>query len=98
MRGIRSSRLNKRTGTISHADLVIGGAVFSVTEEARAWNSDAPPSLGATWRTAAGARCRPRHGLVRRRCLAQAGAPSSVATSASFEPLPGESVAGRSTT
>src|SRR5262245_2712502 len=33
---------------ISHADLVIGGSVFAVTEEARAWNSDAPPSLGGS--------------------------------------------------
>ena len=33
---------------ISHADLRIGEAVFSVTEEARAWNSDAPPSLGGS--------------------------------------------------
>ncbi|WP_437486861.1 VOC family protein [Sorangium sp. So ce1014] len=33
---------------ISHADLAIGDALFSVTEEARAWNSDAPPSLGGS--------------------------------------------------
>ncbi len=40
--------MNNRTGTISHSDLVIGTAAFSVTEEARAWNSDAPPSLGGS--------------------------------------------------
>jgi len=39
---------NPRTGTVSHADLTIGRAAFSLTEEARAWNSDAPPSLGGT--------------------------------------------------
>jgi PhnB protein len=33
---------------VSHADLAIGEAIFSVTEEARAWNSDAPPSLGGS--------------------------------------------------
>jgi len=37
-----------RTGTVGHADLAVGGARFSVTEEARAWNSDAPPSLGGS--------------------------------------------------
>lgn len=31
-----------------HADLAIGEARFAVTEEARAWNSDAPPSLGGS--------------------------------------------------
>jgi PhnB protein len=40
--------LTKKQGTISHADLTVGGAMFSVTEEARAWNSDAPPSLGGS--------------------------------------------------
>jgi PhnB protein len=40
--------LDRSRSTISHADLAIGGAVFSVTEEARAWNSDAPPSLGGS--------------------------------------------------
>jgi PhnB protein len=35
-------------GTISHADLAVDGATFSLTEEARAWNSDAPPSLGGS--------------------------------------------------
>lgn len=33
---------------ISHADLRIGEARFAVTEETRAWNSDAPPSLGGS--------------------------------------------------
>jgi PhnB protein len=40
--------LARSRSTVSHADLVIGEAVFSVTEEARAWNSDAPPSLGGS--------------------------------------------------
>ena len=40
--------LNKGQGKVSHADLAIGGSTFSVTEEARAWNSDAPPSLGGS--------------------------------------------------
>jgi PhnB protein len=40
--------VNKTQGTVSHADLAIGAAMFSVTEEARAWNSDAPPSLGGS--------------------------------------------------
>ena len=40
--------VHKRTGTISHADLALGDARFSVTEEARAWNSDAPLSLGGS--------------------------------------------------
>jgi len=33
---------------ISHADLALGGARFSLTEELRAWNSDAPASLGGS--------------------------------------------------
>jgi uncharacterized glyoxalase superfamily protein PhnB/predicted kinase len=33
---------------VSHAELVIGASAFAVTEEARAWNSDAPESLGGT--------------------------------------------------
>jgi uncharacterized glyoxalase superfamily protein PhnB/predicted kinase len=33
---------------ISHADLAVRGDVFALTEEARAWNSDAPPSLGGS--------------------------------------------------
>lgn len=44
----RARYVDKRTGTISHADLVVGDVAFSVTEEARAWNSDAPPSLGGS--------------------------------------------------
>jgi PhnB protein len=40
--------VNRKDGTISHADLVVGEAAFSVTEEARAWSSDAPPSLGGS--------------------------------------------------
>jgi PhnB protein len=39
---------NEVAGTISHAELAIGGAGFAVTEEAPAWNSDAPPSLGGS--------------------------------------------------
>jgi uncharacterized glyoxalase superfamily protein PhnB/predicted kinase len=33
---------------ISHADLAVGTTLFSLTEEARGWNSDAPPSLGGS--------------------------------------------------
>ncbi len=33
---------------ISHADLTLADAAFALTEEARAWNSDAPPSLGGS--------------------------------------------------
>jgi PhnB protein len=40
--------VNRQKGTVSHADLAIGEVVFSVTEEARAWNADAPPSLGGS--------------------------------------------------
>ncbi len=40
--------LDPRTGTISHVDLSLGHLAFSLTEEARAWNSDAPPSLGGS--------------------------------------------------
>jgi PhnB protein len=39
---------NPKHGAVSHADLVVGDATFSVTEEARAWNSDSPPSLGGS--------------------------------------------------
>ena len=39
---------NNRDATISHADLAIDDALFSITEEARAWCSDAPPSLGGS--------------------------------------------------
>jgi PhnB protein len=40
--------MNRRRDAVSHADLAIGEVIFSVTEEARAWNSDAPPSLGGS--------------------------------------------------
>lgn len=40
--------LDRSRSTVSHADMAIDGAVFSVTEEARAWNSDAPTSLGGS--------------------------------------------------
>jgi PhnB protein len=40
--------LNPSRDKISHADLAIGDATLSVTEEARAWSSDAPPSLGGS--------------------------------------------------
>jgi PhnB protein len=40
--------INRKNGSVSPADLAIGEAVFSVTEDARAWNSDAPPSLGGS--------------------------------------------------
>jgi PhnB protein len=40
--------VHPRGGAVSHADLVLRDARFSVTEEARAWNSDAPPSLGGS--------------------------------------------------
>jgi PhnB protein len=35
-------------GTISHADLGIGAVAIAVTQEARQWNSDAPPTLGGS--------------------------------------------------
>jgi PhnB protein len=40
--------MNRRRDAVSHADLAIGEVIFSLTEEARAWNSDAPPSLGGS--------------------------------------------------
>jgi PhnB protein len=40
--------INRTSGAVSHADLAIGGAAFSLTEEARAYNSVAPPSLGGS--------------------------------------------------
>ena len=40
--------VHETRGTVSHADLALGDAVFSVTEEARGWNSDAPESLGGS--------------------------------------------------
>ena len=39
---------NQALGVIGHADLAIGEARISITEEARDWNSDAPPSLGGS--------------------------------------------------
>lgn len=33
---------------LSRADLAVTGVCFSLTEEGRAWNSDAPPSLGGS--------------------------------------------------
>jgi PhnB protein len=39
---------NPINSTISHAELSIGDALIAITEEARAWNSDAPPSLGGS--------------------------------------------------
>ncbi len=35
-------------GYIGHADLAAAGVSFSLTEEARAWGNDAPPSLGGS--------------------------------------------------
>jgi PhnB protein len=35
-------------GTISHADLSVGGAAFSVTEQTPGWNSDSPELLGGS--------------------------------------------------
>ncbi|HEX2733045.1 MAG TPA: VOC family protein [Polyangiaceae bacterium] len=40
--------VNGVTQSVSHAELALGDAVFAVTEEARNWNSDAPPSLGGS--------------------------------------------------
>ncbi|MCG8423951.1 MAG: VOC family protein [Proteobacteria bacterium] len=40
--------MNNVLGTISHADLMIGETLISVTEEAPGWNSDAPGSLGGS--------------------------------------------------
>ena len=33
---------------VSHAELAVNAGCFAVTEEARAWNSDAPESLGGS--------------------------------------------------
>src|SRR5688572_3918615 len=33
---------------LSHADLELASTTFALTEEARAWNSDAPTSLGGS--------------------------------------------------
>jgi PhnB protein len=35
-------------GTIRHADLAVGGAAFSVTEETPGWNTDSPELLGGS--------------------------------------------------
>ena len=35
-------------GTISHAELALGVATIALTEEARPWNCDAPPTLGGS--------------------------------------------------
>jgi PhnB protein len=40
--------MSRGRDAISHADMAVGEALFSITEEARAWNSDAPPSLGGS--------------------------------------------------
>jgi PhnB protein len=40
--------VDRGRGTISHADLAIDDLAFSITEEARAWNADAPTSLGGS--------------------------------------------------
>jgi PhnB protein len=40
--------MSVRQGTVSHADLAVDHAAFSVTEEAREWSCDAPPSLGGS--------------------------------------------------
>ena len=40
--------VNRQSGAVSHADLSIGDSRFSLTEEARGWTSDAPPSLGGS--------------------------------------------------
>lgn len=39
---------NARTEKVSHVELALASARFALTEEARAWNSDAPPSLGGS--------------------------------------------------
>jgi amidase len=39
---------NAILATVSHADLSVDGALFSITEELRAWSCDAPPTLGGT--------------------------------------------------
>ena len=36
------------TGALVHVDLALGDASFAVTTEARAWNADAPESLGGS--------------------------------------------------
>ena len=44
----RARYVNKWTMTISHADLLVGEVAFSVTEEVRGRNSEAPLSLGGS--------------------------------------------------
>jgi PhnB protein len=39
---------DRARGTLSHADMAIDDLAFSITEEARAWTADAPPSLGGS--------------------------------------------------
>src|SRR4051812_25932066 len=41
-------RYTDSSGRIVHAQLSIGGAVFTVSEEQRQWKNDAPPSLGGS--------------------------------------------------
>jgi PhnB protein len=43
-----TARYTSPSGAISHVDLVIGRAPFAVTEEAPAWNTDSPASLGGS--------------------------------------------------
>jgi PhnB protein len=43
---VRYTKRNR--DAVAHADLALGEVIFSVTEEARAYNSDAPPSLGGS--------------------------------------------------
>jgi PhnB protein len=40
--------MNRSRDAVSHADLALGEVLFSLTEEVRAWNSDAPLSLGGS--------------------------------------------------
>jgi len=40
--------MNRSRDAVSHADLAIGEVIVSLTEEAPAWNSDAPSSLGGS--------------------------------------------------
>jgi pimeloyl-ACP methyl ester carboxylesterase/uncharacterized glyoxalase superfamily protein PhnB len=43
-----TARFTSPSGGISHVDLVIARAPIAITEEARAWNSDSPASLGGS--------------------------------------------------
>ena len=40
--------MNRSRDAVSHADLAIGEVIVSLTEEAPAWNSDSPSSLGGS--------------------------------------------------